>query len=62
MTRIAAPAAGAPERALRFIRTGSSLLEVRVDLLISLICALAVTAPILIHGTPDEETYEFSVF
>jgi len=29
---------------------------------VAVVCALAVTAPMLLHGTRDEETYEFSIF
>ncbi len=32
------------------------------DLLLALLCAVVVTAPLLARGTPDEETYEFSIF
>jgi hypothetical protein len=35
---------------------------VRGDLLAAAISALVVTAPLLARGTPDEETYEFSIF
>lgn len=44
------------------MRTGSSFRDAGADLVLAVICALAVTAPVLLHGTRDEETYEFSVF
>ena len=44
------------------MQPGSSRRDAVVDLLLALTCAVAVTAPMLGHGTPDEETYEFSIF
>jgi hypothetical protein len=44
------------------MRTGSSWRDAGADLVLALACTLVVTAPILGHGTPDEETYEFSIF
>src|SRR5687767_15558722 len=44
------------------MHNGSFRRGAALDLLLALACALVVTVPMLGHGTPDEETYEFSIF